>query len=106
MPELPEVEFTARQLRAFVLGATISDVQIFWERTIGTPDMPTFRALITGQRILQVRRRAKYLLFDLGRVDTPELLMTLHRRMTGNLCLLPPGWEIDTRARTANPAAW
>jgi formamidopyrimidine-DNA glycosylase len=106
MPELPEVEFTARQLRAFVLGATISDAQIFWERTIGTPAAPTFRALIAGQRILQVRRRGKYLLFDLGRADTPELLMTLHRRMTGNLYLLPPGWEIDAQARTANPAAW
>lgn len=106
MPELPEVEFTARQLRAFVLGATINDVQIFWERTIGMPDALTFRALISGQRILQVRRRGKYLLFDLGRLETPELLMTLHRRMTGNLYLLPPGWEIDTQARTANPAAW
>lgn len=106
MPELPEVEFTARQLRALVLGTTIRDVQIFWDRTIGTPDVPTFRALIAGQRILQVRRRGKYLLFDLGRADTPELLMTLHRRMTGNLYLLPPGWEIDTQARTANPAAW
>ena len=106
MPELPEVEFTARQLRAFVLNTTISDVQIFWERTISTPDAPTFRALIAGQRVLQVRRRGKYLLFDLGRSDMPELLMTLHRRMTGNLYLLPPGWEIDTQARTANPAAW
>lgn len=106
MPELPEVEFTARQLRAFVLGATISDVQIFWERTIGTPGAQTFRALIAGQCILQVRRRGKYLLFDLGRANTPELLMTLHRRMTGNLYLLPPGWKIDTQARTANPAAW
>ncbi len=106
MPELPEVEFTARQLRAFVLGATISDVQVFWERTIGALDAPTFRALIAGQRILQVRRRGKYLLFDLGRAEAPELLMTLHRRMTGNLYLLPPGWEIDTQARTANPASW
>lgn len=90
MPELPEVECTARQLRASVLNATIGDVQIFWEPTIGTPDAATFRALITSQRVLQVRRRGKYLLFDLGRAAVPELLMTLHRRMTGNLYLLPP----------------
>jgi formamidopyrimidine-DNA glycosylase len=106
MPELPEVEFTARQLRASVLNATIRDVQIFWERTIGTPAAPAFRSLLTGQRILQVRRRGKYLLFDLGRASDPELLMTVHRRMTGNLYLLPPGWEIDTRAQTTNPVAW
>ncbi|HEX7734434.1 MAG TPA: bifunctional DNA-formamidopyrimidine glycosylase/DNA-(apurinic or apyrimidinic site) lyase [Ktedonobacteraceae bacterium] len=106
MPELPEVEFTARQLRATVLGATIRDVQVFWERTIGLPDLAVFRSLLAGQRILQVRRRGKYLLFDLGRGATPELLMTVHRRMTGNLYLLPPGWEVDTRARTENPTAW
>jgi formamidopyrimidine-DNA glycosylase len=106
MPELPEVEFTARQLRATVLDAALGDVHIFWERTIGTPGAPTFCALLAGQRILQVRRRGKYLLFDLGRAGVPELLMTVHRRMTGNLYLLPPGWEIDTQVRTANPTAW
>lgn len=106
MPELPEVEFTARQLRESVLGATIRTVHVFWERTIGTPDEPTFRTLIADQRILHVRRRGKYLLFDLGRADEPELLMTVHRRMTGNLYLLPPGWEIDTQLQTSNPTAW
>lgn len=106
MPELPEVEFTARQLRETIIGAVICDVQVFWERTIGTPDVPTFRTLIVGQRVLRVRRRGKYLLFDLRRSNEPELLMTVHRRMTGNLYLLPPGWEIDMQARTSNPTAW
>lgn len=106
MPELPEVEYTARQLRACVPGATIAGAQIFWERTIGAPDAATFCALIAGQRVLQVRRRGKYLLFDLGHSATPDLLLTLHRRMTGNLYLLPPGWTIDTQARTSDPAAW
>ncbi len=106
MPELPEVEFTARQLREHVLGATIREVQVFWERTVAYPDEPTFRALSVGQRILRVRRRGKYLLFDLGRADEPELLMTVHRRMTGNLYLLPPGWAINTQARAENPTLW
>ena len=106
MPELPEVEFTARQLRASVLGATIHEVHVFWEHTVGTPGLAVFRSLLSGQRILQVRRRGKYLLLDLGRAGTPEVLMTIHRRMTGNLYLLPPGWEIDTSAREQNPLAW
>lgn len=106
MPELPEVEFTARQLRATILGATLHDVEVFWERTISQPDVPTFRALIADQRILQVRRRGKLLLFDLGRATVPELLLTVHRRMAGNLYLLSPGWEINTQARTTNPIAW
>lgn len=106
MPELPEVEFTARQLRAIILNAVVQDAHIFWERTIGSPDAPTFRSLIAGQCIYQVRRRGKYLIFDLGRAGVPELLLTVHRRMTGNLYLLPPGWEIDTRSRSENAVAW
>src|SRR5713226_9324009 len=106
MPELPEVEFTARQLRATILNAAISEVHIYWERTIGHPGASAIRELLVGQRILGVRRRGKYVLLDLGRSHSPELMLTVHRRMTGNLYLLPPGWEIDERSREADPATW
>ena len=102
MPELPEVEYTARQLRASVVGATISEAQVFWERTIGYPDMPDFLAGIAGRRIIDVRRRGKFLVLDLS----GQLFLSIHRRMTGNLLLLPPGWEIDTSSRETDPAAW
>src|SRR5438876_11068852 len=102
MPELPEVEYTARQLRAAVVGATITGAQVFWERTIGHPELPDFLAEIADRCILDVRRRAKYLLLDLS----GNLFLSIHRRMTGNLLLLPPDWEIDTSLREADPAAW
>jgi formamidopyrimidine-DNA glycosylase len=102
MPELPEVEYTARQLREGVVGATIGEAQAYWESSIGHPDLPEFLAEITDRRILDVRRRAKYLVFDLS----GRLILTLHRRMTGNLLLLPPGQEIDTSMKETDPAAW
>jgi formamidopyrimidine-DNA glycosylase len=102
MPELPEVEYTAHQMRASVVGATIRDAQVFWERVIGHPDLPDFLAEVAGSRILDVRRRGKYLLIDLS----GKLFLSIHRRMTGNLLLLPPGWEIDTRLRETDPVAW
>jgi formamidopyrimidine-DNA glycosylase len=102
MPELPEVEYTARQLRAAIISATIQDTQVFWERTIGHPGLPDFLAEIAGRSILGVRRRGKYLVLDLS----GDLIVTMHRRMTGNLLLLPPGWEIDTSLRERDPAAW
>jgi formamidopyrimidine-DNA glycosylase len=102
MPELPEVEFTARQLRTSVVGAIISEALVFWERTIGYPDVPDFLAEVAGQRITDVRRRGKFLVLDLS----GELFLTIHRRMTGNLLLLPTGWEIDTSLREKDPAAW
>lgn len=102
MPELPEVEYTARQLRTSVLGATISDAQVFWARAVSHPDLPDFLAEIADRCILNVRRRGKYLLLDLS----GDLFVSIHRRMTGNLLLLPPGWEIDTSLRESDPAAW
>ncbi|GAC1435773.1 MAG: bifunctional DNA-formamidopyrimidine glycosylase/DNA-(apurinic or apyrimidinic site) lyase [Ktedonobacteraceae bacterium] len=102
MPELPEVEYTARQLRATVIGKTIQDAAIFWERTIGHPDIADFLAQIAGRTIERVRRRGKFLLFDLS----GNLFLTIHRRMTGNFLLLPAGWEIDTHLRETDPATW
>jgi formamidopyrimidine-DNA glycosylase len=102
MPELPEVEYTARQLSASVVGATISEALVFWERTIGYPDVPDFLAEIAGRRIIDVRRRGKFLVMDLSE----ELFLSIHRRMTGNLLLLPLGWEIDTSLREKDQAAW
>jgi formamidopyrimidine-DNA glycosylase len=102
MPELPEVEYTARQLRAAIEGATIREGLVFWERTIGHPELPDFLAQIADRLILGVRRRGKFLVIDLS----GELILTIHRRMTGNLLLLPPGWEIDTSLKTIDPVAW
>ncbi|HLZ58095.1 MAG TPA: bifunctional DNA-formamidopyrimidine glycosylase/DNA-(apurinic or apyrimidinic site) lyase [Ktedonosporobacter sp.] len=102
MPELPEVEYTARQLRASVVGAEIDTAEIYWERIVGHPDPADFRAEIAAQRIEAVRRRGKYLLLDLS----GNLLLSIHRRMTGNFLLLPPGWEIDTSLREQDPQSW
>ncbi|GAC1356918.1 MAG: DNA-formamidopyrimidine glycosylase [Ktedonobacteraceae bacterium] len=102
MPELPEVEYTARQLRASIIGATISEALVFWERTIGYPTLPDFRAEVAGRRIESVRRRGKFLLIDLS----GNLFLSIHRRMSGNFLLLPPGWSIDTSLREIDPPAW
>lgn len=102
MPELPEVEYTARQLRATMLGATIQEAHVFWERTIGHPDLPDFLAEVSGRRIEGVRRRGKFLLLDLS----GDLFLSIHRRMTGNLFLLPPGWQIDSSLHEQDPVAW
>ena len=102
MPELPEVEYTARQLREAIIGATINEILVFWERTIGHPDLADFQAEVADREILDVRRRGKYLILDLS----GELIITIHRRMTGNLLLVSPDWEIDTSLKTSDPFNW
>ncbi len=102
MPELPEVEYTARQLRATVVGATIREACVFWERSIQHPAVSDFKAAIAGQRIESVRRRGKLLLLDLR----ADLFLSIHRRMTGNFLLLPSEWTIDTSLREQDSASW
>jgi formamidopyrimidine-DNA glycosylase len=102
MPELPEVEYTARQLRASVVGATLREAHVFWDRTISHPAVPDFLAEIAGRQIESVRRRGKYLLIDLS----GDLFLSIHRRMTGNFLLLPAGYALDTALRESDIVAW
>lgn len=102
MPELPEVEYTARQLRTQVVGAIIRDAQVFWERVVGHPELADFLAEIADCQIVGVRRRGKFLVLDFS----GDMFLTIHRRMTGNLLLLPQGWEIDTSLRESDRVAW
>lgn len=111
MPELPEVEYTARQLRASVIGAEIEDAQVFWERSIGHPGAADFMAEVAGKRIVGVRRRGKFLILDLVPANNAANTMatdflSIHRRMTGNLLLLPSGWQIDCSLREQDTTAW
>jgi len=64
MPELPEVETIVRSLLPLVTGKAVRSVHVLCtdlRRALG----PCFGASLTGRRIVSVRRRAKYMLFDL-----------------------------------------
>lgn len=89
MPELPEVEYVARQLRAELVGRSIVQAEVLWARTIAGLTPEDFAARIAGQRVTGIDRRGKYLLVHLSGDD----VLIAHRRMTGNLILLPAGVE-------------
>jgi formamidopyrimidine-DNA glycosylase len=87
MPELPEVETLARDLRAAVLGRTLTDAWVAPDAPRLVQEMPvdTFTAGLRGRRIEDVGRRAKFLLVTLDR----GLWWLVHRRMSGNLIHRP-----------------
>jgi formamidopyrimidine-DNA glycosylase len=87
MPELPEVETTARDLRPHLLGQTITRAHVLWARTVAEPDVNVFQNELPGRRIIGVSRRGKYLVFIL---DAGAVLIC-HLRMTGRLRVEPPG---------------
>src|SRR5204862_487544 len=81
MPELPEVETIARQLRALVVDRTISEFESRWIRLTDPEPAEDVGARLRGRRITDVRRRGKFVVFDL---DGGEALV-VSLRMTGKL---------------------
>jgi formamidopyrimidine-DNA glycosylase len=81
MPELPEVETIARQLRTLVVDRTISEFESRWVRLTEPEPAEVVGARLRGRRISDVRRRGKFVVFDL---DGGEALV-VSLRMTGKL---------------------
>ncbi|MGD9842577.1 MAG: bifunctional DNA-formamidopyrimidine glycosylase/DNA-(apurinic or apyrimidinic site) lyase [Steroidobacteraceae bacterium] len=85
MPELPEVETTRRGILPVLKNQTITrvtvrDVRLRW------PVSPSFARQLQGQKILDVQRRAKYLLILLQRGT-----VIWHLGMSGSLRVLAAG---------------
>jgi formamidopyrimidine-DNA glycosylase len=91
MPELPEVETIARELRPLVLGSTIEGFWTDWPRAVKHPDAEAFATGVTGRRIEEVTRRAKWLVLELS----GGWVIALQVKMTGQVFVLPAGTERD-----------
>ena len=85
MPELPEVETTRRGVREAIVGRAITAFDLREPRLRWRVD-PTLVHELVGQRIHDVRRRAKYLLIDLDRGS-----LIAHLGMSGSLRVMPAG---------------
>lgn len=79
MPELPEVETTRRGIAEWVEGRAIVGLRVR-EPRLRWPIPTDIGKRVTGQRVHRIRRRGKYLLFE---VDGGALL--LHLGMSGSL---------------------
>ena len=65
MPELPEVETTKEGLKRDLLGQKILKVEIS-DKKLRFPYDKNFIKRITGEYILSITRRAKYIIFILS----------------------------------------
>ena len=79
MPELPEVETVRRGLMPTMVGARVDKVELR-RPDIRFPFPAAFERRLSGRRIVDVSRRAKYLLFAL---DSGETLIA-HLGMSGS----------------------
>ena len=103
MPELPEVETVARDLRRHLLpgddaaGPVITGARVGWTRTLRDEDPARFVAGVTGRRIEAVGRRGKQLVIDLD----GGAFLTVHLKMTGQLFVVPASLPHDPYERFA-----
>ncbi|TMD21495.1 MAG: formamidopyrimidine-DNA glycosylase, partial [Chloroflexi bacterium] len=74
MPELPEVETIASDLRPHLVGRTIVSCELRFPTIVRHPEPEVFADLIAGRRIESVKRRGKYILIALGE----ERLLVVH----------------------------
>ncbi len=90
MPELPEVEVLVRRLQPLLVGQVVSSVQVRRLKVLGNTSLGELRRAVVGARFGGVRRRGKYLLFELvpARPGPPRLLVG-HLGMTGRMYVAP-----------------
>ncbi|MBM4467168.1 MAG: bifunctional DNA-formamidopyrimidine glycosylase/DNA-(apurinic or apyrimidinic site) lyase [Chloroflexi bacterium] len=91
MPELPEVETIAQGLREPLVGRQFTGVHVGWADLIARPAVEELKRRLVGQRILDVQRRGKYLVFALSSGAS----LIVHLRMTGRLLIKNSGAELD-----------
>ena len=77
MPELPEVETVKESLKNKVLHKKIVGIHIYYDKIVATP-ISFFTKNCMNKEIVDIKRRGKWLLFDLG-----DFYLLSHLRMEG-----------------------
>ncbi len=90
MPELPEVETVKNKLKKELLNRTIVSVDIKYPNIIEYPNVSEFKKNICNQKILDIERRGKWLLFKLN-----DYYLLSHLRMEGKYIFRKKGDIID-----------
>lgn len=84
MPELPEVETTRRGLVPKLAGKTLKQVFVRDPR-LRWPVPDNLNNELAGRKLLDIRRRGKYLIFDFG-----GIYQLVHLGMSGSLRFVDP----------------
>ncbi|MDF1578551.1 MAG: bifunctional DNA-formamidopyrimidine glycosylase/DNA-(apurinic or apyrimidinic site) lyase [Desulfurivibrionaceae bacterium] len=87
MPELPEVEVICRGLAPLIEGRRLESVALSKQRLRLPAPGKAALALVAGQKISRVQRRAKYIVIGMEN----SAAMIIHLGMTGRLGIFPEG---------------
>ena len=90
MPELPEVETVKNTLKLRLVGRQIKGVNILWDNIIAYPSKEEFINEIKNKIIIDIKRRGKFLMFDLD-----DYYLLSHLRMEGKYFFKKHGDKIN-----------
>jgi formamidopyrimidine-DNA glycosylase len=86
MPELPEVETIVKALKqggrggSALPGKVIKNASLLWEKTLMQTEVGAFSEALPGQKIIDISRRAKYIVMQLT-----QFYLLVHLKMSGDL---------------------
>ena len=86
MPELPEVETVKESLKLRLNNKKIIRTKVLWDNIIAYPNKDEFIKEIANQTISDVKRRGKFLMFDLD-----DYFLLSHLRMEGKYQICKKG---------------
>lgn len=98
MPELPEVETVRRGLLPLMEGQVIARAELR-RPDLRWPLPEGMAERLTGQRVIQLRRRSKYILADLSSGET----LLIHLGMSGRMLIEAPPAEAPLTAGSLMP---
>lgn len=78
MPELPEVETIKRKLKSKILNEIIKEVYVYYPSIIESPSVDEFKTKLKKEKIIDMKRRGKWLIFELN-----NYYLLSHLRMEG-----------------------
>ena len=84
MPELPEVEAVRIGLSQLIINKEIQEVLVYWPRIIESPEVDLFQANLIGEKMVNIKRRGKFLILETTHYD-----LVSHLRMEGKYELHP-----------------
>ena len=90
MPELPEVETVKETLKKQILNKTILSVNVYYDKIVETSNLEQFKQNIIGQSITDIKRRGKWLMFELN-----DYYLLSHLRMEGKYFIKKRGESIS-----------
>ena len=90
MPELPEVETVRNGLKSKILNKKITNCKVLYSGIIAYPDEQEFVKQISNQRINDILRKGKFLIFELD-----NYFLVSHLRMEGKYFIKNPKDDLN-----------